>query len=103
YAARLTSADEAARATEIVARLVTGELTDARQLADAVSRAAGMPAPANLQQWGDRLTLISRASETLDVFTPQIYDAPLEEMVAATADRDEVADRPGAVARARLR
>jgi hypothetical protein len=103
YAARLTSADEAARATEIVARLVTGELTDAREMADAVTREAGMPTPANLQQWGHRLGLISRASETLDVFTPQVYDAPLEDMVAATADRDEVAERPGAVTRARLR
>ncbi|GGK81670.1 hypothetical protein [Ornithinimicrobium pekingense] len=103
YAARLTSPDEAARATEVVARLVTGEFTDAREMAEKVAREAGMPAPANLQQWGHRLDLISRAAETLDIFTPQIYDAPLEEMVAATADRDEVAERPGAVARARLR
>ncbi len=103
YAARLTSADEAARATEIVARLVTGELHDARQLVDAVAKEAGMPAPVNLQQWTHRLGLVARVSETLDIFTPHIYDAPLDEMVAATADRDEVAERPGAVARARLR
>lgn len=103
WSARLTSADEAARATEIVARLVTGELTDAREMADAVTRAAGMPPPANLHQWGHRLGLVARASETLDIFTPQIYDAPLDDMVAATADRDEVTERPGAVARARLR
>ena len=103
YAARLTSADEAARATEIVARLVTGELTDARAMVEGVARRAGMPVPVNLEQWGHRLGLISRASETLDVFTPQVYDAPLDEMVAATAERDQVAERPGAVARARLR
>lgn len=103
YAARLTSADEAARAREVVARLVTGELTDAREMAEAVCREAGLPEPANLEQWGHRLGLVARASETLDTFSPRIYDAPLPDMVAATADRVEATERPGAVARARLR
>ncbi len=103
YAARLASEDEAARATEIVGRLVTGEFSTAREQADAVCRAAGMPAPATLAQWAHRLGLIARASETLDHFSPGIYDAPLDDMVAATADRDDVEQRPGAVARARLR
>lgn len=103
YAARLTSQDEASRAREVVSRLVGGELSRARELADAVCREAGMPAPATLQQWAHRLGLLSRASHTLDTFVPRLYDAPLEEMVAATAARDEVAERPGAVTRARLR
>ena len=103
YAARLTSPDEAGRATEVVGRLVGGELTTARELAEALCKRAGMPPPVSLQQWAHRLGLIARASETLDIFSPQIYDAPLEEMVAATAARDEVAERPGAVTRARMR
>lgn len=103
YAARLTSADEAARATEVVGRMVAGELGAARELAERICTRAGLPAPASLQQWSHRLGLIARASETLDVFAPQIYDAPLDEMVAATAARDEVSERPGAVTRARLR
>ncbi|WP_010148122.1 DUF4011 domain-containing protein [Serinicoccus profundi] len=103
YAARLASEDDAARATEIVGRLVAGEFSTAREQADAVCRAAGMPVPATLAQWSHRLGLIARASDTLDHFSPGIYDAPLDDMVAATADRDAVAQRPGAVARARLR
>ena len=103
YAARLTSADDARRATEIVSRLVAGEFNAGRELADSVCAAAGMPVPASLQQWEHRLGLIARASETLDIFTPGIYDAPLDEMVAATAARDDVTERPGAVTRARLR
>ncbi|MDO5740390.1 MAG: hypothetical protein Q4P07_09595 [Ornithinimicrobium sp.] len=103
YGARLTSHDEAARAQEIVARLVTGDFTRARELADRIAQAAGMPSPVNLQQWGSSLDLIARASQTLDAFSPRIYDAPLVDMVAATAARDEVVERPGAVARARLR
>lgn len=103
YGARLTSADDAARATEIVARLVSGEFSTARDVAAATCTQAGLPVPATLTQWSHRLGLVARASETLDTFTPAIYDAPLEEMVAATADRDSVAQRPGAVARARLR
>ncbi|WP_162803072.1 hypothetical protein [Ornithinimicrobium avium] len=103
YAAHLSSDDEAARAREVVARLVTGGLTQAREQAEEVCREAGVPAPANLEQWGHRLGLVARASETLDIFSPRIYDAPLEAMVAATAERDEVRERPGAVSRARLR
>jgi hypothetical protein len=103
YAARLTSADEATRAQEVVARLVTGALHDARHQAERICRAAGMPVPVNLEQWEHRLGLVARASETLDVFSAQVYDAPLDDMVAATAAPDEVTQRPGAVARARLR
>lgn len=103
YAARLTGPDEAARATEIAARLVGGEFGAARERAEAVAREAGLPAPTTVEQWGEWLGLVSRSSETLDVFTREIYDAPLDDMVAATASRDEVAERPGAVSRARLR
>ncbi|WP_281965743.1 DUF4011 domain-containing protein [Serinicoccus marinus] len=106
YAARLTGPDDAARATEIVGRLVSEKFSSARQQADTVCRAAGLPAPVTLTQWAHRLGLLSRASDTLDHFSPGIYDAPLEQMVAALgADRDSTAaaPRPGAVARARLR
>ena len=103
YGAHLASADEAARATEIVARLVAGEFSTARALAAEVFRVAGLPAPATVEQWGQLLRLVSRASDTLDIFDRGIYDAPLDEMVAATAGRDEAGERPGAVTRARLR
>lgn len=103
WGAHLRNADEAARAREIVARLVTGELTEARTQAEQVCRAAGMPVPVSVEQWAQRLGLIARASQTLDTFTAQVYDAPLAEMVAATADREEAGERPGAIARARLR
>ncbi|WP_151525648.1 DUF4011 domain-containing protein [Serinicoccus kebangsaanensis] len=105
YAARLTSEDEASRAGEIVARLVSGEFSTARDQADAICRAAGMPAPSTLTQWAHRLGLIARASDTLDHFSPGIYDAPLDQMVAAlgSTDLDTAVQRPGAVARARLR
>ncbi|MFX0538179.1 hypothetical protein ACQBAT_02845 [Ornithinimicrobium sp. Y1847] len=103
YGTKLTSEDEASRAREIVGRLVSGEFSQARTLADQICRSAGLPVPTTLQQWGHRLGLVARASDTLDVFSAGIYDAPLGEMVAATASRDEVTERPGAVSRARLR
>ncbi|MGO0577920.1 hypothetical protein [Ornithinimicrobium panacihumi] len=103
YGARLTSADEAARAQEIVARLVSGEFATAREKADAVAKEAGLPTPVTVEQWGTWLRLVDRVRETLDIFGRDVYDAPLDEMVAATASRDEVTERPGAVSRARLR
>jgi hypothetical protein len=102
YGAELTDEDDdAPRAAEIVAGLVAGDLAAARGQMRQVCREAGLPEPLNLTQWAQRLDLVGRAHETLDVFQQQIYDAPLEDMVAATSAKGPT--RPGAVSRGRLR
>lgn len=104
YGAVLTDEDDdAPRAAEIVAGLVAGDLVAARQQVQRVCRAAGLPEPLNMTQWAARLDLMGRAHETCDVFRPQIYDAPLDDLVAATASKSDDPQRPGAVSRSRLR
>ena len=83
-----------------VQRLVTGALDQARAAMAGVCRRAGLPVPLNLQQWAHQLALIEQAQDTLAVFTPQVYDAPLGELIAASGSGPE---RPGALARGRLR
>lgn len=103
FGAVLTDHGSAVRAGEVVGGLVAGGLGRAREQMETVCRAAGLPEPLNLTQWRDRLDLMGRAFETCDVFRPQIYDAPLDDMVSATRARGESSDRPGAVSRSRLR
>lgn len=103
YAAELTDDDAAGRARELVAGLVGGDLVEARDQFALVCRSAGLPEPVNLTQWRDRLDLMGRVEQTCDIFRTQIYEAPLEEMVAATRAKEELAERPGAMVRSRLR
>lgn len=72
---------ETARATaERAARLVT-ELT---KQAEPVLRAAGMNPARNVDAWGKCLETIVDVSRMLKRFTEQVFDANLEELIAAT-------------------
>ncbi|CAN5893910.1 hypothetical protein BH24ACT8_BH24ACT8_18060 [soil metagenome] len=102
YGAALADRDQAHRAGDIVQRMVRGELARARDLVVQVCAEAGLPEPLNLKQWDQYLELMGRVRETLDVFRPQVYEAPLGDLVAATA-KGRGEDRPSAVARGRLR
>lgn len=101
YAARIADDEDARRAEAIVQHMVGGELSRAREEMDALCDAAGLPRPVTLRQWGDFLELMERVHATLDVFQPQVYDAPLDELAAALDRSAE--DRPSAVTRARAR
>lgn len=72
---------ETARATaERAARLVT-ELT---KQAEPVLRSAGMNPARNVDAWGACLETIVAVSRMLKRFTEQVFDANLEELIAAT-------------------
>ncbi|MGB3687158.1 MAG: hypothetical protein WA991_15190 [Ornithinimicrobium sp.] len=101
YGATLRTEEDAARAVGLVAGLVAGELTEARQQIAEVCRVAGLPEPLTLTQWLGRLDLIARVHETHDHFRPQIYEAPLNEFIAALSGRDSDVERPGALGRGR--
>lgn len=102
YGADLTD-DDVTRARELVAGLGGGDLVQAREHFAEVCRVAGLPEPVHLTQWRARLELMGRVEATCDIFRTQIYEAPLEEMVAATRAKGESAERPGAMSRSRLR
>ncbi|MGB3859272.1 MAG: hypothetical protein WA912_08440, partial [Ornithinimicrobium sp.] len=112
YAADLRSRPDADRAAQLVERFATGELSTAREEIGEVCRAAGLPEPLNLSQWRQRLDLLARVHETSDHFAPQIYEAPLPDLIAALSGRGSArvrgaethaSERMGAVTRARLK
>lgn len=104
FGAQVTTAAEAERAAAIVSDLVTGRFTEAREEVTRLARAVGLPAPANLQQWTGTFDLLRRVRDTLDVFTPQIYEAPLDELVRGTTKHPPAGqEKLPAMTRARLR
>lgn len=113
YAATLRSESEAARAAAVVENLAGSALSDARQEIKQVCRTTGLPEPLNLAQWQQRLDLLARVHETSDHFRPQIYEAPLPDLIAAVSGRKDSAaardgdesagERMGTVARGRFK
>lgn len=104
YAVALDGPDEAQRAWEIVRRLVGGQVQEARASMRQLCRQAGLPEPLTLKQWADYLDLMGRVRDTLDVFRPQVYEAPLDVLVAALrGGGGRATERPSAITRTRLR
>lgn len=101
FGAALQEPEDAERAADIVKSLVMSDLVQARQNIDSVCKEAGLPVPLNIDQWQARVNLMGRVYETMDVFRPEIYEAPLDDMVRAVSP--EATDRPGAFARGRLK
>ena len=104
FGARISTEQEAERAAAVVADLVGGRLLDARERVNVIARSAGLPAPVNLQQWQRVYDLLRQVRDTLDVFTPDVYEAPLDELVRATVKQPRgSSERVTGMSRARLR
>lgn len=104
FGARITNDHEAERAAGIVSDLVSGRFTEAREQVGDLAAAAGLPVPVNLQQWSRTFDLFHRVRDTLDIFTPEVYEAPLEELVrAARRPTRGSTEKVPAVSRGRLR
>ena len=89
YAARVATADEAAQALEIASRLSTGGLDAAQERLGAVLQEAGLPPATRPADWGHALDLAEQVRQTLETFTPEVFDVPLADFVGATASRDD--------------
>ncbi len=104
FGAQITTEQEAVRAAGIVTDLVAGRFSQAREDINSLSRSAGLPVPVNLQQWNRTFQLLRQVRDTLDVFTPEVYEAPLEDLVRATTKQPrDTPDKLSAVARGRLK
>jgi hypothetical protein len=105
YASRFTSDEEAARALDITKRLEGGELEAARRQMAELADEAGLPVPGTLTDWESSLTLMEQVRDSLEVFRLEVFDAPLPELVAATASKEQRRSGDldlGVLARARL-
>ncbi len=84
YGAELRDAEHAERALEQVRNLVE-KLPLVHQQMAATAAQTGLDEATNLAQWSEQLELLDGISRSLDMFTPEAFERPAREMVAATA------------------
>ena len=106
FGAGIRTPDEAAEAREWAERLAGGEVDDtARTLAD-VFRGIQLPDAPTANDWGHVLATVGDVRDTLEVFRPDVFDIPLDDLVTATgssAYRRSVGSELGWLDRWRLR
>ena len=105
FGARLVGSEQVDRAGEVVDRLSGGELRTHRASWSTLCADLGLEVPDNLLEEEHLLELLRQVHQTLEIFGPEIFDAPLDDMVAAlTARRDRAGEqqRIGPMERRRL-
>ena len=84
FGAGIRTPDEAAEARERVERLAGGAVDEtARTLAD-VFRGIQLPDAPTANDWGHVLATVGDVRDTLEVFRPDVFDIPLDDLVTAT-------------------
>ncbi|MFC5997903.1 DUF4011 domain-containing protein [Quadrisphaera sp. GCM10027208] len=85
YGARLTDDAEAEQVLTVVRDLAEQRLPALRAAMDRVAADAGLAPAGSVGAWSDQLELLLGVRDTLDLFTPAVYERPVTQMVAATA------------------
>jgi hypothetical protein len=84
FSVRLETPDDAARALEVVTEL-NRLLPDVRRQLSALLDAVGMPPARSVADWAAALELLGGVRQSLEVFSAQVFDSSLADVVAATA------------------
>lgn len=105
FGARVVGREQTERTRELVARLADGGLASYRETIDGLADRVGLRAPSTILEADEQLDLMSRVFSTLEIFRPEIFDAPLPELVTATRPRAERQEEghPNLMERRRLR
>ena len=96
YGADFATSDAAADAHELAKRLHRTDLPRLLARAGEVLGATHMRPFENVTQLGAYLRLLLEIRDTLDRFSPGVFDRPLNELIAATAGRREHPEMSGA-------
>ncbi|MFC0488179.1 DUF4011 domain-containing protein [Sinomonas atrocyanea] len=105
HGARLVTRRETEEARELAARLAT-EVPALEERMNAVAEHAAIRLERTVGGWGRQLELLVAVRESLDKFTPDIFDRPVMDLIAATAPaawRRERGIEVTALQRSRLR
>lgn len=84
YGARLRNVHEAEEALEL-AQSVHDQLSDVAPRFEAATAHAQLSIAANITEWVEQVELLREVRDTLDRFTPDIFDRPVTDLIAATA------------------
>ena len=89
FGARLENAVDVAEARERVERLAGGGVEEAATTFAEVFRGIQLPRHPTVLDWDRVLRTVGDVRDTLEVFSPEVFDIPLGDLVAATAPAAE--------------
>lgn len=84
FGARITSTEEAVKAQEVVGRLSQGGLTELETIVRDVFDDVKLPVAERLTDLADVMAMVARVRQTLEIFRPEVFDIPLDDLVAAS-------------------
>ncbi len=85
FGARIETQEQALAAREVTARLAGGAIDGLQQTFDEVFAGVDVPQARAIRDWGRTLATVANVRDTLETFRPEVFDVPLDELVAATA------------------
>lgn len=88
YGASIVGEQQAERARATVSELAADRLAAHRSLIDEMFDSVGLPSPVDMREEEDGLELLQQVTGTLEVFRPEVFEAPLGELAGATGGRD---------------
>lgn len=106
YGARVVGVQQAAETQELVSRLADGGLQQHRDRLAALAEKVGLPTADTMLSSEQQLELMTEVHRTLETFRPEVFAAPLDQLVDATGSRAYRQEHPsklGALDRRRLR
>lgn len=103
YGANFAQVGDAKGAYEGAGRLANGGLASLLEEARRVLGTTKLRPFTSVAELGVQLDLLADMRETLDLFTPSVFDRPLGELILATGPRREAAAALGSMQRRRLR
>lgn len=96
FGAKFDSAEEIERAQRAVSELLDGDLQMARDQLGEYLANLNLAKAKTVEDWSVRVKLLVGIRETLDKFTPEIYDRPLGDLITATSNRQDRKEMSGA-------
>lgn len=95
YGARVVGVQQAGTTQELVSRLADGGLQQHRDLLGELGEKLGLPRARTMLQSEQQLELMTDVHRTLESFRPEVFAAPLDQLVHATGSSAYRKDNPG--------
>lgn len=96
FGVQFSSTDEVERVRTVARDLADGEVADVISAGASLLGQTHLAPPQSFAQLGLYLRLLADIRETLDRFTPELFDADLAELIDATGNRREGSELPAA-------
>jgi hypothetical protein len=100
FNAQFDDASEIPRITALTRRLSEDVLPQFSVKLDDFIEQVGFPPAENVAQWGEYIRLLISIRATLDRFTPDVFDRPLDDLITATSPRKDKTAMSGKTRRA---